>query len=216
MSKENIVLCFCKHPVSGRVKSRLAKDIGNDYAVEIYKVLLDECLKNISKLKYEVVLYCHPDTNHPVLRMYKDTYGLVLKNQSDGDLGMKMFHAINDNLVAKKNVVLIGSDCLELNASYINNAFEHLNSGFEIVLGPATDGGYALLGASKIDVSIFQNIAWSTNQVLHQTEEKIRSLNWNYKHLNKVRDLDTLADFQYFATHKEYQSFFLRLNSLMH
>ena len=216
MSKENIVLCFCKHPTPGIVKSRLAKDIGNEHAAEIYKLLLDETLQSISDLETKNYLYCYPNVDHPFLQQYKNKYRLTLKKQSDGDLGMKMFHAINNHLDGKSNVVLVGSDCLEINANYIQKAFESLNSGCEIVLGPAVDGGYALIGANNINESIFKDIAWSTNEVLKQTEEKINGLNWKYSCLNKVRDLDTLEDFQYFSTHKEYQHFFKRLSSLMH
>lgn len=216
MKKENIILCFCKHPTPGLVKSRLAKDIGNERAAEIYKLLLDEILKSISDLEAEVYLYCYPDVDHPILQQHKDKYKLTLEKQCDGDLGMKMFHAISSHLNKNSNVVLVGSDCLEINACYIQKAFESLNSGYEIVLGPAIDGGYVLIGANNINVSIFQNIAWSTNEVLKQTEEKINELDWKYYCLNKVRDLDTLEDFQYFATHHEYQKFFKRLSSLMH
>jgi rSAM/selenodomain-associated transferase 1 len=216
MSKDNIILCFCKHPVPGLVKSRLAKDIGNDNAAEIYKLLLNETLNSISRLEVKAFLYCYPDTEHPTLKEYKNKFGVELKEQHGENLGMKMFHAITNHLNENSNVVLVGSDCLEINASYIQKAFEALNSGYEIVLGPAIDGGYALIGANNINVSIFENIAWSTNEVLKQTEEKINELDWKYSCLNKVRDLDTLEDFQYFSTHNDYQKFFKRLSSPMH
>ncbi|QMU60739.1 MAG: DUF2064 domain-containing protein [Gammaproteobacteria bacterium] len=216
MNKENIIICFCKHPEPGLVKSRLAKDIGDKYAAEIYKLLLDETLKSIFNIGAEVYLYCYPNADHPILQQYKNKYGLTLKQQCDGDLGMKMFHAITNHLNGNNNVVLVGSDCLEINASYIQNTFESLNLGNEIVLGPAIDGGYALIGATNLNISIFQDIAWSSNEVLKQTVEKINELNWKYSCLNKVRDLDTLGDFQYFSTHNDYQDFFKRLSSLMH
>ena len=216
MCKENIILCFCKHPIPGFVKSRLAKDIGNDQAAEVYKLLLDETLNSISRLGFKVFLYCYPDTNHPILKVYKSKFGLELKKQHGENLGAKMFHAINEQLNENNNVVLIGSDCIEVNANYIQKAFDELNSGCEIVIGPSADGGYALIGAKKIDASIFQNITWSTNQVYNQTEKVINHLGWKYSCLNKVRDLDTLSDFQFFSTHKMYHYFFKRLSSLMH
>ena len=216
MKKENIILCFCKHPEPGIVKSRLAKDIGNEHSAEIYKLLLDETLKSISNFKAKTYLYCYPDIDHPILRQHKDKYKLSLEKQCEGDLGMKMFHAITNHLSKNSNVVLIGSDCLEINASYIQKAFELLNSGYEIVLGPAIDGGYALIGANNINELIFQDIAWSTSKVLKQTQKKINNLDWKYSCLDKVRDLDTLEDFQYFSTHNDYQNFFKRLSVLMH
>jgi len=75
-------------------------------------------------------------------------------------------------------------------------------------LGPAIDGGYALIGASKIDKTIFQNISWSSDMVLKQTEEQIRSLGWKYYLLKPVRDLDHLEDYEYFSTHTKYRGLF--------
>jgi len=215
MTKENIIICFCKHPEPGLVKTRLAKDIGNDQAAKIYELMLDQTLSNIGSSGFKVFLYCYPDINHPALIGFKEKFNLTLKQQCGDNLGMKMLSAIEDHLNKNTNVILIGSDCLDLDAEYITKAIEQLDSGCEIVLGPAIDGGYALIGANKIDASIFQDISWSTNQVLKQTEEKINSLHWNYNCLSKVRDLDTLGDFQNISTHKNYQHFIKRLHSLM-
>ncbi len=206
--QENIILCFCKHPLEGLVKSRLAKDIGNVPAAEVYGVLLDETVKTIGNLSYKVFLYCYPDAHHPSFRRYKTELDLLLEKQHGEDLGIKMYNAIKNHLNANTNVILIGTDCLEIDAPYINKAFEQLNSGVDIVLGPATDGGYALIGANKIDKSIFEDINWSTDQVLKQTEAKIKELNWKYHCLSKVRDLDNLEDYKYFSTHEKYKSLF--------
>lgn len=204
MDNEDIILCFCKHPEAGLVKSRLAKDLGDDCASVIYKTLLEETLNNMSHSGFKTFLYCYPDTNHPTLKQYRDKYSIILKKQSDGDLGMKMYHAMMDHLIDNKNIILIGTDCLEIDAAYIQQAFNQLNSDKEIVLGPTEDGGYALIGANKIDASIFQDIEWSSEKVLRQTVEKINELNLKYSQLPIVRDLDTFKDYQYFSTHEKY------------
>lgn len=206
--KKNIILCFCKQPTPGLVKSRLAKDLGDEAAAKVYMLLLNETIKIISKLNLKIFLYCYPNINHPTLSQYTSEFHLTLKKQHGDDLGMKMHHAIEKHLCTNNNVVLIGTDCLEIDANYISKAFEDLNAGYDIVLGPATDGGYALIGANKIDLSIFQNINWGTNQVLKQTEEKIKNLNWRYSCLTKVRDLDNLDDYKYFSTHERYRTLF--------
>ncbi len=115
-----------------------------------------------------------------------------------------MYHAMKDHLIDNKNIILIGTDCLEIDAAYIQQAFNQLNSDKEIVLGPTEDGGYALIGANKIDASIFQDIEWSSEKVLRQTVEKINELNLKYSQLPIVRDLDTFKDYQYFSTHEKY------------
>lgn len=208
MDKENIILCFCKHPEAGLVKSRLAKDLGDEHASVIYKTLLDETLNSVHQFGFKTFLYCYPDTNHPTLKQYRDKYSIILKKQSDGDLGTKMHHAIKDHLNENKNIVLIGTDCLEIDAAYIQQAFNQLNSGKEVVLGPTEDGGYALIGANKMDESIFQNIEWSSEKVLKQTVGKINELNLKYGELPIARDLDTYKDYQYFSTHEKYGHLF--------
>ena len=208
MNKENIILCFCKHPDEGLVKSRLAKDLGTQRATEVYKILLNTTLQNISNSEFKTILYCHPNTNHPILEHYRDKYSLTLEKQCDGNLGIKMYQAIKNYLDEENNVVLIGSDCLEIDAIYIKKAFEKLNLGNDIALGPTKDGGYALIGVNKLNISIFQDISWSSNQVLQQTKEKAFKLNWSVSCLPIIRDLDLLDDYEYFSTHKKYRHLF--------
>ena len=119
-----------------------------------------------------------------------------------------MYQAIKDYLGMKTNVVLIGSDCLEIDATYIQNAFEKLSLGNEMVLGPTVDGGYALIGINKLNISIFQDISWGSNQVLKQTKEKASKLNWNVGCLPIIRDLDLLDDYKYFSNHEKYSHLF--------
>jgi len=208
MSKENIILCFCKHPEPGMVKSRLAKDLDVKRAAHVYNTLLSETLNELFISKFKIYLYCYPDPQHPTLEQYKNKYNLELKTQSDGNLGIKMYQAIKDQLHENNNIVLVGSDCLEINAEYIREAFDKLNSGIEIVLGPTEDGGYALIGANSIDKSIFQNISWSTKEVLQQTKNKLDKLAWTYCCLSTIRDLDNLDDYHYFSNHEQYRHLF--------
>ena len=208
MKKENILICFCKHPEPGLVKSRLAKAVGVESASNIYKSLLKSTLVNIKQTNVEAYLYCHPDTHHPLLKQHSNKFNICLKSQANGNLGSKMFQAMSEHINENTNVVLIGSDSFEVNTDYILRAFEALNNNYDIVLGPALDGGYALIGANKIDESVFQNICWSTTNVLNQTKENISCLGWKYKCLAEVRDLDTIEDYEYFTTHEKYKHLF--------
>ena len=208
MMNKNAVICFCKHPEAGLVKSRLAKDIGDNNASKIYRALLENIINEICGHTFDVLLYCYPDSNHPILQSYASNYSLSIHNQQGKDLGEKMFHAMNNNLDNYKKVVLVGSDCLQINANYILKAFNLMNQGCDVVLGPSEDGGYALIGAKLIDESIFQDIRWSTANVLRQTLEKLTQLNLQYACLSTVRDLDTLEDYHYFRTHKEFMHLF--------
>lgn len=208
MSTTNTLLCFCKHPTAGLVKSRLAKSIGEKQAAEIYKSLLSHTLRNAKRTKLEVILYCHPDTQHPILQNLANQHELNLYAQSDGDLGNKMQDAINKHLNNNSNVVLIGTDCPHLDPEYILQAFSQLNSGKDIVLGPTEDGGYALIGMKRLYPEIFNKINWSTDTVLRETKTRCRKLNLNYFCLDTVRDLDDIEDYKYFSEHEAYQQIF--------
>ena len=119
-----------------------------------------------------------------------------------------MFHAIRSDLKDSQAVVLIGSDCPEIDQDYINEAFRRLEAGNDLVLGPTRDGGYALIGATRIDRLVFEGIPWSTGRVLSETLSNINELRWKSSCLSEVRDVDTLEDYQYFLDHEDHQQLF--------
>ena len=212
MAQVKTVICFCKHPEIGMVKSRLSTHLGEEHAVDIYRILLNTTLQNIDIKGLKIILYCYPDIHHTFFNYCKNEYNVTLKNQEGNDLGARMYNAISDYLNTKQNIVLIGSDCLELNPDYINDAFLALEKGSDIVLGPTLDGGYALIGAKRIHASLFNDISWSSNRVLQETVEKINSLEWKLTCLPLIQDLDVLTDYQYFSQHKKFKHLFLHVN----
>ncbi len=212
MTPIKTVICFCKHPEANMVKSRLSAELDPVSAAKIYQIILEYVLQNICGHEFKVALYCYPDTRHPFLSYCRDKYNVSLYNQDGSDLGSRMLNAINIHLGPKQPVILIGSDCLEINANYINDAFLAFDKGHEIVLGPTLDGGYALIGANQIDESILTGITWSTGSVLQQTREKIKNLGWTFTCMPLIRDIDTLSDYQYFSAHKKFRHLFSGIN----
>ncbi len=208
MDNKRFIICFCKHPNPGKVKSRLAADLDPERAAFIYQIILENTLQKLYTANFEVALYCYPDVEHTFFTYCKDKHNVSLHKQRGDDLGMRMYNAIDDCLSNQRQLVLIGSDCLELDASYINAAFLALDSGNDLVLGPTRDGGYALIGANKIDPSIFEDMAWSTPQVLQATIARIDNLSWQHTDLPLVRDVDTLSDYEYFSEHEEFKHLF--------
>ncbi len=202
------VICFCKHPEPGFVKTRLSANLGEEFTAELYKKILEHILTNICVENFDIALYCYPDSDHPFFKYCQNKYTLTLHKQMGKDIGMRMYNAIRQHLKYDTPVVLIGSDCPQLDLTYINRAFTELETGHDIVLGPAVDGGYVLIGTNKIHVSIFSGINWSTNKVLKDTEEKINSLGWSTTCLSSVRDVDELTDYNYFSAQKEYAHIF--------
>ncbi|HEY7534838.1 MAG TPA: TIGR04282 family arsenosugar biosynthesis glycosyltransferase, partial [Thermodesulfobacteriota bacterium] len=114
--------------------------------------------------------------------------------QEGNSLGERMVNAFKKafSLRAKK-AVIIGTDCIGISNKLISKAFNTLNQA-DVVLGPAEDGGYYLLGLNKLVPEIFNNIDWSTNLVLNQTSEKLRKKGLKLKLLQTLKDIDTLSD----------------------
>ncbi len=208
MRPKKTVVCFCKYPDPGMVKSRLARDLGEERAVAVYKVMLEHTVRTISPGDYKLVLCCFPHTYHTFFEYCSNKYHVPLCKQEGDDLGERMFHAICSYLKDRHPVVLIGSDCPELGLGHINEAFRLLEAGNDIVLVPSRDSGYALIGANQIDRLVFEGISWGSDRVLQQTLRRIKELRWKSHCLSEVRDVDTLEDYQYFLDHKDYRQLF--------
>ena len=194
------------------VKSRLSVELGSVNAAKIYQILLEHTLLRLSKGKFAVALHCYPDNDHSFFAYCRNKYNVSLHNQVGNDLGHRMFQAMHDYLKTDHQVILIGTDCLELDLQYIKKAFTALEAGNDVTLGPALDGGYALIGATEICESLFTKIPWGTDKVLRKTEDRIKRLGWNYTSLPMVRDMDTYTDYQYFSEHKKFRYLFSQFN----
>ena len=208
MKDTDILICFCKHPEPGLAKSRLAKTIGDTKANNVYKKLLEHTLETLKQINITSYLYCFPNTHNEVLQKCSDKYGIPLYPQADGDLGKKMFIAIQEHINNNANVVLIGTDCPNIDANYIKQAFGYLRDDYDVILGPAVDGGYVLIGANKVDISVFNNVSWSTSLVLEQTIKNIVKLGWKHKCLSTMRDLDDIEDYEYYLELNKFKHLF--------
>ena len=191
------------------VKTRLAKDLGKIPVSIFYKRTLEYILRNLSDINSDLALYCFPDPHHPFFEYCRSKYNVILYTQEGNDLGDRMYKAIKNQLANYDSVVLIGSDCPEIDSTYINDAIYGLSSGADVVLGPAFDGGYALIASHQINKSIFDNIKWSTKDVLQNTKDNISALGWSSKCLSKVHDIDCLSDYVYFSKQDKYKHLFV-------
>ena len=191
--KDDTLLIFVKNAVKGKVKTRLAKTIGNDKAVEIYKRLLTYTASITKGLSVNKIVYYKEwiekdDVFDPQL------FDKAL--QTKGDLGDKMKKAFENAFEGgASNIVIIGSDCPEINEGLLRQAFYKLKEN-DIVIGPALDGGYYLLGMSTFFPFLFEDKAWSTSSVFADTIADCKSHNLKFDILPKLRDLDTEKDYQ--------------------
>lgn len=182
------IIVFVKNPELGKVKTRLAISMGDKKALEIYNKLLaytKEILLHLSNVKKCIYYSSFIDRKDDWIN---DQFEKHI--QSKGDLGERMNNAFSEVFDSCEHVIIIGSDCPQLTASHLNDAFESLKN-HNVVIGPSQDGGYYLLGMDKHYPELFQGIEWSTNTVLSATIQKAKD-----KHL-KISELETLSDIDF-------------------
>ena len=189
------VLLFIKSPEKGKVKSRLAKAIGEAAALDVFKCLARKTLEKLKDGKYLFRLYFYPHDSGAIIKKWLgDTY--YYAPQHGRDLGERMRSAFVETFSdGVEKVLLIGSDIPDLSISLINEAFNALDTS-DAVIGPAHDGGYYLIGFNRASFlpDIFQGIVWSTDSVFYQTMKVFEKSGLSVHVLTVLRDVDTFDD----------------------
>ena len=191
METRQLLIVFIKNPVLGKVKTRLASSIGEVEALTVYNKLLDHTL-NISKpLSVDKVVYYSEFI--PGNDLWSAS-GFSQELQQGDDLGERMMNAFIKAFQQRyERVAIIGSDCLDLTTNILTDAYDELNKR-DVVVGPALDGGYYLLGMRSLHRELFLNKTWSTDTVLNDTLENIRELTFSFSLLPLLRDIDNEQD----------------------
>lgn len=195
MTSKKALLIFAKEPSPGRVKTRLIPVIGATAAAELYEKLLYQTLMKSSKLQDIKKFLCCDTENSDESRCHKfaDQFGFSFHTQSGEGIGERMYHALNDVSQENDQVILIGTDCPGYSVAYLKKAFELLDT-YDAIIGPASDGGYVLIGMKKTQFDLFHDIPWSTNKVLAATRERLKSLGWQWTELETLNDIDEPSD----------------------
>lgn len=183
---------FAKHWTPGRVKTRLAADIGERRAAEVHRLFVSALLNRFDETADNRILAFDPPHCEREFRQAAGPAWQILP-QSAGDLGQRMAAFFAATLAQAERVVLIGADSPDLPAALVTQALEALEQA-EVVLGPALDGGYYLVGAAGRVPPIFQNIDWGTGQVWSQTVERLLHAACTWHALPQWYDVDTAAD----------------------
>ncbi|QNM85553.1 TIGR04282 family arsenosugar biosynthesis glycosyltransferase [Polaribacter pectinis] len=189
---KNLLLIFTRNPELGKAKTRLAKSVGDETALEIYKFLLERTrdisseVKTADKAVYYSVKIRENDIWNP------DIYQ---KHQQFGeDLGIRMKNAFKNGFDAGyKKVLIIGSDLYDLSSKNIEKAFNELDTN-DVVIGPAEDGGYYLLGMNTLEENVFKNKEWGTETVRKDTLTDL--IDKKVKLLEFKNDIDVYEDIE--------------------
>lgn len=186
---KNLLLIFTRNPKLGKVKTRLAKTIGDEAALDVYKHLLNHTKQVTKNLSCDKAVYYSVKVRENDI-WDATTYQKHLQNGND--LGIRMLNAFQQAFsTGYEKVVIIGSDLPDLTSEHINEAFEKLNSN-DVVMGPAEDGGYYLLGMKKLHANIFQNKNWGTSTVRKDTLNDLQ--NESVFLLETLNDVDVFDD----------------------
>lgn len=177
----------------GKVKTRLAASIGDKKALDVYQILVNHTLNITRTLRCDRIVYYSdfiPDKDEWLSAEFMQAL------QFGQDLGQRMKYAFENGFkCGYSRIVIIGSDCFDLSNRHISEAFEYLENS-NVVIGPAKDGGYYLLGMTKLYDELFKNKKWSTDSVYLNTIENLHKINISYRLLEQLNDIDTQSDLE--------------------
>jgi rSAM/selenodomain-associated transferase 1 len=191
MQSKNLLIIFYRNPELGKVKTRLAKTLGDEKALAIYLKLSSHTRAITENLAIDKVVYY---SNFVDTEDVWPNTTFQKKLQNGNDLGEKMNNAFVEGFQSGyERVCIIGTDCLELSKDIIQQAFDQLVC-YDAVIGPAKDGGYYLLGMKKPMPELFKNKAWSSDTVATDTIQNFKDLSLSYAQLAVLTDVDEEKD----------------------
>ena len=187
------IVIFAKAPVPGKVKTRLIPAIGAEAAARLAAEMLDRTAREALASEVGAVELCgDPPVGHRDW-LQQVPLDLIRTSQGEGGLGERLARAADRVIAAGESVLLIGTDCPELDRHRLIAAAAALER-HDAVIHPTADGGYALLGLNRFDPSLFEGIAWSTASVAAETIARIEALGWSLHVGATLRDIDVPAD----------------------
>lgn len=187
------LIIFVKYPEPGLVKTRLAKDIGNEKATVLYKSFVETILRATDDNNFKrIIFYTPPDKKDEMNEWLGND--IEMYPQKGSNLGERLYNAFRFTFdEGAKKAVVIGTDSPLLDKKIALEAFKELDKN-ECVIGPAADGGYYLLGLSRLCREIFHNIDWGTDKVYSQTLQALKGAGLGYCALEENFDIDEAAD----------------------
>ncbi len=193
MLSTTALVIFVRNPISGQVKTRLAKDIGDERALAIYLQLLQHTLEITRGLSFRKFIYYADEVSDYDLWSVP---GYTKRKQNGNDLGERMHNSFKELFdQGFTRIIIIGSDCLQLKTETLEEAVALLESN-AAVIGPASDGGYYLLGLTKFYPDLFINKPWSTDQVFEKTIKDLINQGISYALLEELSDIDDVTDLE--------------------
>jgi uncharacterized protein len=212
------LIIFAREPVPGRVKTRLAGNIGNIMAAELYAAMLMDTIHKAALLSgTEIYLFWATESAEtPKLPGFQQLKALAQRGYDLGERMQNAFRTVFNDRIS--SCCIVGTDSPDLPVEIIINAFDALErADIDVVLGPASDGGYYLIGMKQPHDWLFSNMEWSTPDVARLTQQRITEKSLNCFTLPEWHDVDILEDLERLATSSEMSApqTFRVLNSIL-
>ncbi len=190
------IVMFAKLPRLGKVKTRLQPELSAEQALDIYQQLFHHGLNTLQAARLCPFELWFDATPAPALvEQIMQRYGPGdIRVQRGDDLGQRMLHAAHDVMQRADKMLLIGADCPAIDKRYLSAALQKLTRSTPVVLGPASDGGYVLVGACTSSLPIFDAIDWGSDRVLNQTRLRLRRAGIDWYELPVLSDIDRPED----------------------
>ena len=195
MNRESLIV-FTRYPEPGKAKTRLIPVLGEDGASNLHRQMTEHTLSQVRELQSDRATRVEVYFTGGDQLLMQDWLGtdIIYQPQGEGDLGQRMKSAFQTAFAAgMEGVAIVGTDCPGLDAKIMGQAFEQLN-GHDLVLGPATDGGYYLIGLRRVIPELFAGINWGTSQVREKTVAIAISLGLAVAYLPPLFDVDRPED----------------------
>ena len=189
------IAIFAKAPIPGFAKTRLIRRLGADGAARLQAHLIERAVSAACNAKLgPVSLWCAPEPDHPVFGQLAARFPIALHRQAGGDLGARMSNAFR-MLTRESPALLIGTDCVVLDASHLRCSAEDLRNEYDVVFLPVEDGGYILVGLRHDAPALFRDIPWNTSAVMAATRRRAASLGLRVAEPATLWDLDRPEDY---------------------
>jgi uncharacterized protein len=218
----NALVILTKAPQPGQSKTRLVPPLSHAEAADLARALLLDQLGNLATFDAARLFIAFTPENAAVFFEGFLTQGFTCFAQQGQSLDQRMTHAFQHLFASGfENIILIGSDLPTLPMKCFQQAYACLEKSAEVVLGPSADGGYYLIGMNRMIATIFDDIEWSSDDVLCQTIHKLDNLNLKYELLSEWYDIDTAKDLERLQSQRtclevSMKNTFALLNELTH
>jgi rSAM/selenodomain-associated transferase 1 len=184
------VVVYGREPVAGRVKTRLAASIGDEAAAALYRLLLARSIQQVIQSGFHAILALSDEPS----ASWRAPVGMVQELQSGDDLGERLRNTFERRFSEGwSTVIVVGSDCAEMTADHIRSAATTLE-GCDVVVGPAEDGGYWLIGQRAPGTDLFTGIPWSSHTTMEATRNRLRETGVSWSEVEPLSDVDTIDD----------------------